>query len=106
MSPSTFADSIEPIVDRLVDPVIDKLRRATASALRPRTTWSSTLGTKAIVLGVALASSLVIVKILSRTAQRNSQQSVEARRDKTLKESFPASDPPASQYFDIPANRQ
>ena len=27
-------------------------------------------------------------------------------RDKTLKDSFPASDPPASQYFDIPSNRQ
>ncbi len=26
--------------------------------------------------------------------------------DKSLKDSFPASDPPASQYFDIPANRQ
>ena len=26
--------------------------------------------------------------------------------DKTLKDSFPASDPPASQYFDIPVNRQ
>jgi hypothetical protein len=26
--------------------------------------------------------------------------------DKTLKDSFPASDPPASTYFDIPENRR
>jgi len=26
--------------------------------------------------------------------------------DKTLKDSFPASDPPASRYFDIPENRR
>jgi hypothetical protein len=39
---------------------------------------------------------------------RNSSatQHVEKIRDKTLKDSFPASDPPASQYFDIPINRQ
>jgi len=30
----------------------------------------------------------------------------DAKRDKILKDSFPASDPPASQYFDIPVNRQ
>ena len=26
--------------------------------------------------------------------------------DKSLKDTYPASDPPASHYFDIPANRQ
>jgi hypothetical protein len=31
---------------------------------------------------------------------------VESVHDKTLKDSFPASDPPASQFFDIPVNRQ
>lgn len=30
----------------------------------------------------------------------------EAAIDKTLKDTYPASDPPASRYFDIPANRQ
>jgi hypothetical protein len=33
-------------------------------------------------------------------------QQGEKVHDKTLKDSFPASDPPASQYFDIPVNRQ
>jgi hypothetical protein len=41
---------------------------------------------------------------INAAAERDA--SVERTIDKSLKDTFPASDPPASQYFDIPANRQ
>jgi len=59
------------------------------------------------LVGIAAAGIGLIARGIYRQAQNSkSQGRVEAVRDKTLKDSFPASDPPASQYFDIPANRQ
>jgi hypothetical protein len=56
----------------------------------------------------ALTLAGVIATTLLRTArnQRGARHRVEKLRDDTLRNTFPASDPPASQYFDIPANRQ
>ena len=59
------------------------------------------------LIGMAAAAiGFVARDIYRRTQNSKSHGRVEAVRDKTLKDSFPASDPPASQYFDIPANRQ
>jgi uncharacterized membrane protein YcjF (UPF0283 family) len=41
-----------------------------------------------------------------RRQAKESAAHVDAVHDKALKGSFPASDPPASQFFDIPVNRQ
>jgi hypothetical protein len=50
--------------------------------------------------------SLITLSLMSLAAKKDRRRSLEATRDKTLKDSFPASDPPASNYFDIPTNRQ
>ena len=42
----------------------------------------------------------------ARRKTKESEAHVDATHDKALKGSFPASDPPASQFFDIPVNRQ
>jgi hypothetical protein len=60
----------------------------------------------ALVVGALASAGLLVLKLLSRSNEKARHQTVEAKRDKTLKDSFPASDPPASQYFDIPVNRQ
>jgi hypothetical protein len=67
-----------------------------------------------VKLGVAVgvAASLgFFARELYRLAQarrktKESEAHVDATHEKALKGSFPASDPPASQYFDIPVNRQ
>jgi hypothetical protein len=59
-----------------------------------------------VVFGVAAAVGFVAREIYRRVQIIKSQGHVDAVHDKTLKGSFPASDPPASQYFDIPVNRQ
>ena len=59
----------------------------------------------AMALGVGAAVGLIAWTTYQRSLRRNGHRRVEAARDKTLKDSFPASDPPASQYFDIPVNR-
>jgi hypothetical protein len=59
------------------------------------------------VVGIAAAAIGFIGSIIYRQNQRSKAHGqVEAKRDKTLKDSFPASDPPATQFFDIPVNRQ
>ena len=59
------------------------------------------------VAGIAAAAIGFLARGIYRPVQSSkSHGQVEATRDKTLKDSFPASDPPASQYFDIPVNRQ
>jgi len=64
-------------------------------------------------LGAALAcGGLALIALVAWNIGQHVNRSVpkareeDAKRDKTLKDSFPASDPPASQFFDIPVNRQ
>jgi hypothetical protein len=64
------------------------------------------LGTIALVGGLAL----IALPALKRLGRRWTIEHPEAKRepaiDKSLNDTYPASDPPASRYFDIPVNRR
>lgn len=62
----------------------------------------NTLISKALLVG-AFVSGLVALACSANSRCR--RQHSEQLRDEALDESFPASDPPASQDFAIPANR-
>lgn len=60
-----------------------------------------------LLLGaVGLIAAPFVRNLRSRWNVQKESARTEAAVDKTLKDTFPASDPPASQYFDIPSNRQ
>lgn len=59
----------------------------------------------ACVLAATLGLGIGVALTLRRRWSRNAARHTEAMRDETLQDTFPASDPPASQYFGIPANR-
>lgn len=61
--------------------------------------------TTSLVLGALLAGAYLAYRFLAQPGARQNRRHVEQLRDKSLKDSFPASDPPASQFFDIPVNR-
>jgi hypothetical protein len=65
------------------------------------------LAEKVFVLGVlALVAAPVLKRWFKRYREMSYRENVqEPALDKTLKDSYPASDPPASQYYDIPTNR-
>ena len=56
-----------------------------------------------LALGIAVGS-LIVVGIRMNRSGRQRRESSE-RLDDSLQATYPASDPPASQYYDIPANR-
>ena len=60
----------------------------------------------ALVAGALISGGLLAWALYSRNLRKQGEQHVDKLRDKAIKDSFPASDPPASQYFDIPVNRQ
>lgn len=98
MSAYIDTDSIRKYVDR-------KLGRRSAAA-----TLGSDLAKIGALVGIAAAAG-VVARGIYRYVQSQRQLTkakgrVESVHDKTLKDSFPASDPPASQFFDIPVNRQ
>ena len=55
---------------------------------------------------VGLIAAPLVRNLRSRWQIQKDTARTEAAVDKPLQDTFPASDPPASQYFDIPANRQ
>ena len=64
------------------------------------------LKTIALIGAVALIATPVITTLVRRwRSQQNVGTQSEPEIDKTLKDTYPASDPPASRYFDIPENR-
>jgi len=71
-----------------------------------RSSRSGISTTGLLLIGVAVASAVIIRKVLQQARSTQQIHKTEQRRDKTLKDTYPASDPPASQYFDIPVNRQ
>jgi hypothetical protein len=60
-----------------------------------------------VLLGaLALLAAPAINSIARRWRVRHPIAKAEHAIDRSLKDSFPASDPPASRYFDIPVNRR
>lgn len=62
--------------------------------------------TLALFGALALIASPAIKGIARRYRVRNPAAADEDRVDESLKETFPASDPPAQRYVDIPENRR
>lgn len=60
----------------------------------------------ALVGAAALIAAPAIQAFSRRWRLRHPLASSEPAIDKTLKDTYPASDPPASRYFDIPENRR
>ena len=77
---------------------------------RPRRPRFSTAQMAALGGAIALVTSpairLVASNLRRRLAERSAGTKGDIAVDESLQESFPASDPPASHYYDIPANRQ
>lgn len=61
--------------------------------------------TLALIGAIALIATPAIMTFARRWRTRQSIAKTEPEIDKTLKDTYPASDPPASRYFDIPENR-
>jgi hypothetical protein len=64
---------------------------------------------KAALGGAIALVAAPAIKVISQSLRERwlrPQTKTEAAVDKTLKDTYPASDPPASRYFDIPVNRQ
>jgi hypothetical protein len=60
----------------------------------------------ALLGAIALIAAPVIKSLSQRRRVRQQAEASEPAIDKTLKDTYPASDPPASRYFDIPENRK
>jgi hypothetical protein len=65
-------------------------------------------GVQALALlgALALIAAPALKSLSRRWRVRHPVALSEPAIDKTLKDSYPASDPPASRYFDIPENRK
>lgn len=71
---------------------------------RPR---SGGLAETVVLLGaLGLIALPAINSIARRWRVRHPHAKSEPAIDKSIKDTFPASDPPASRYFDIPVNRR
>jgi hypothetical protein len=64
------------------------------------------LETVALFGAIALIATPAVKGVLRRWRVRHPEAHGEPAIDKSLKDTYPASDPPASRYFDIPENRR
>lgn len=71
-----------------------------------RDSHSHVVVTALIYIGVLFTLGALVGALQRRTDAAQRKKITERHYDKTLKNTFPASDPPASQYFDIPVNRR
>ena len=67
---------------------------------------TKTLGTLVLVGALALIALPALKRLGRRWTVTHPQAKKEPAIDKSLKDTYPASDPPASRYFDIPVNRR
>ncbi len=75
-------------------------------SLQPRGSSRRAIETALLIGAAALIAAPVYRGIKRRMQSRQTRSTVEPAIDKQLKDTFPASDPPASRYFDIPVNRR
>ena len=71
-----------------------------------RRSYPKILGVLAVAGAVALIALPAIRKLNRRWSITHPQAQKEPAIDKSLQDTYPASDPPASRYFDIPVNRR
>jgi hypothetical protein len=64
------------------------------------------LETVALFGAIALIAAPAVKGVLRRWRVKHPVAHSEPSIDKSLKDTYPASDPPASRYFDIPENRK
>jgi len=81
---------------------VDTVEHKGAGASLQRGLLSLLVGLSLVAVSLACMAMLALRR---NESQRRRPRVVEKRRDDALKQTFPASDAPASQYFDIPANR-
>lgn len=60
----------------------------------------------AVAFAAGMFAAAAAVRGRRRQRRLHEEVRVQSRRDAALADSFPASDPPATQNFDIPANRR
>jgi hypothetical protein len=77
-----------------------------SSRSEARRTTLDVLQTVALLSAVALIAAPACKSIARRWRLKNPIARSESAIDKQLKDTYPASDPPASRYFDIPVNRR
>lgn len=65
-----------------------------------------TLGSLALIGAIALIAAPAIKGISRKWRVRHPLAALEAAIDESLDETYPASDPPASRYVDVPDNRR
>jgi len=70
----------------------------------PSARWLGALAVAASAL--ALVAAPIIRRLRDRWAITHPRARSEAAIDDALRATYPASDPPATRYFDIPANRR
>lgn len=66
----------------------------------------NTMERVAMVGAIALIAWPAVKSISGRWRVKHPQALKEPAIDRALKDTYPASDPPASRYFDIPVNRR
>jgi hypothetical protein len=100
--------ALDPLIDqirtRALDPLIGQVRNRLH--LQKERSSLASIGGAALILGVAASGAYLAFNYCKRARVTKQHKQVEKVRDKTLKDSFPASDPPASQFYDIPVNRR
>lgn len=64
------------------------------------------IGALALAGAIALIAMPAIRRLSRRWTITHPQAQKEPAIDESLEETYPASDPPASRYFDIPVNRR
>jgi hypothetical protein len=77
-----------------------------SSRTQTRRTGFALLETVALLSAAVLIATPACRGIARRWRLRHPRAGSEPAIDKQLKDTYPASDPPASRYFDIPVNRR
>jgi hypothetical protein len=71
-----------------------------------RHSYPKLLGALAAAGAIALIAAPMLRRLTRRWSITHPQAQKEPAIDDSLKNTYPASDPPASRYFDIPVNRR
>lgn len=71
-----------------------------------RPPYTKVLGALVVTGAAALIATPMIRKLKRRWAVTHPRARTEPAIDESLQDTYPASDPPASRYFDIPVNRR